>query len=148
MEAAGGGRVLVFRAALTTSGVPREWGAGDDRPGASQLPEAPTDSLRQVTRRIATARRPGDRVILKMSPFSIRRLRLNRASDEEGRSLAELPDARGPALGDGGAGRARRELVFAQGRKVLAGALFDAMKAALPPRAGREAPICASKQDR
>jgi poly-gamma-glutamate synthesis protein (capsule biosynthesis protein) len=59
----GGGRVLVFAGALTTSGVPREWAAGGDRPGVWLLPADPAEAMKQVAPRIAAVRGPRDRVV-------------------------------------------------------------------------------------
>lgn len=57
------GRILVFAFASETSGVPREWAAGPDRPGVSLLEDLSARSAEAVARRIAAERRSGDIVV-------------------------------------------------------------------------------------
>jgi poly-gamma-glutamate synthesis protein (capsule biosynthesis protein) len=59
-DVAGKGRVLVFSFGSTTSGIPREWGATQDRPGVNLLEDLSEDTSRRVARRMRQAKRPGD----------------------------------------------------------------------------------------
>jgi poly-gamma-glutamate synthesis protein (capsule biosynthesis protein) len=59
----GGGRLLVFAFASTTSGVPPEWAATPTRAGVSLLPERPEEAAAFVAARIDPVKEPGDVVI-------------------------------------------------------------------------------------
>lgn len=59
-------RLLVFALATPTSGVPRSWAAGDDRPGVALLPELCAGAARRLGARIRDARRPGDLVVVSL----------------------------------------------------------------------------------
>jgi poly-gamma-glutamate capsule biosynthesis protein CapA/YwtB (metallophosphatase superfamily) len=52
LELATEGRVLVFALGLTTSGIPTEWGATEDRPGVNLLPDLSEETARSVARQI------------------------------------------------------------------------------------------------
>jgi poly-gamma-glutamate synthesis protein (capsule biosynthesis protein) len=56
----GGGRVLVFAFGSVTSGIPRSWAAGEDRPGVCVLEDT---TLAEIAQRVHGARRPGDPVV-------------------------------------------------------------------------------------
>ena len=56
-------RVLVFALGSPTSGIPRSWAAGPERPGVSLLREASDRAVEQLAERIAAVRRPGDLVV-------------------------------------------------------------------------------------
>jgi poly-gamma-glutamate synthesis protein (capsule biosynthesis protein) len=60
IEVAGKGRVLVFSLGSATSGIPREWGATEDRPGVNLLEDLSTKSARHVAAAIDALKRPGD----------------------------------------------------------------------------------------
>jgi poly-gamma-glutamate capsule biosynthesis protein CapA/YwtB (metallophosphatase superfamily) len=65
-EVAGGGRVLLFAIADESSGVPRRWRAGRDRPGVWMLDELCARDIEPLARAIAAQRRPGDTVIVSL----------------------------------------------------------------------------------
>jgi poly-gamma-glutamate synthesis protein (capsule biosynthesis protein) len=60
LDVPGKGRVLVFSMGSTTSGIPREWGATEDRPGVNLLEDLSEATARRVASRIRVAKRPGD----------------------------------------------------------------------------------------
>jgi poly-gamma-glutamate synthesis protein (capsule biosynthesis protein) len=60
LEAGGGRRVLVVAMASTTSGVPAEWAATEERAGVHLLPEPPEAVVPRVREALERARRPGD----------------------------------------------------------------------------------------
>lgn len=62
----GRGRVLVFAAASTTSGVPRAWAAGPEEPGVSLLPDLSEEAARRFGRRVRGHRREGDLVVASL----------------------------------------------------------------------------------
>jgi poly-gamma-glutamate capsule biosynthesis protein CapA/YwtB (metallophosphatase superfamily) len=59
----GGGRVLVFGLAATTSGVPRNWAAGADSSGVNLLPDLTAATAAQLAGAARWHRRPGDLLI-------------------------------------------------------------------------------------
>jgi poly-gamma-glutamate capsule biosynthesis protein CapA/YwtB (metallophosphatase superfamily) len=61
-----GGRVLLFAAALESSGVPGDWRAGPRRPGVWLLDDLGTRSAAELAGRIAAERRAGDTVIVSL----------------------------------------------------------------------------------
>lgn len=63
LDVAGKGRVLVFSFGSITSGIPREWGATNDRPGVNLLKELSEDTARCVASRMGRVKGPGDVVI-------------------------------------------------------------------------------------
>jgi poly-gamma-glutamate synthesis protein (capsule biosynthesis protein) len=60
LDVADKGRVLVFSFGSTTSGIPLEWAATEDRPGVNLLEDLSDDTARCVARRIRQAKRSGD----------------------------------------------------------------------------------------
>ncbi|MCI0462273.1 MAG: CapA family protein [Gemmataceae bacterium] len=60
LEVAGKGRVLVFAFGSTTSGIPEEWAATEDRPGINLLPDLSEDTARRVASQMRQFQRPGD----------------------------------------------------------------------------------------
>ncbi|WP_212524320.1 CapA family protein [Actibacterium sp. MT2.3-13A] len=66
LEVAGKGRALVAALGSGTSGVPRDWQAGDDRPGVALLPDDPDAAAALLRARVAPLRRPGDLLILSV----------------------------------------------------------------------------------
>ncbi len=59
LDVAGKGRVL-FSFGSTTSGIPQEWAAAEDRPGINLLEDLSDGTARRVARRIRQAKRSGD----------------------------------------------------------------------------------------
>jgi len=59
-QAAGKGRVLVFAFASPSSGVPRRWGATEDRPGVNLLEDLSEETTQLITHRMRELKRPGD----------------------------------------------------------------------------------------
>jgi poly-gamma-glutamate capsule biosynthesis protein CapA/YwtB (metallophosphatase superfamily) len=60
---AGGARVLVYGFASTTSGVPRDWGAGPDRAGVNLLPDLSVETAVDLGEAARAARQPRDLLI-------------------------------------------------------------------------------------
>lgn len=58
-----GRRILVFAFGSTASGIPRRWGATDERAGVSLLPDLSDRTARDVAARIRDTRREGDVVV-------------------------------------------------------------------------------------
>jgi poly-gamma-glutamate synthesis protein (capsule biosynthesis protein) len=54
------GRLLVFAFASETSGVPKSWAAGEDRPGVDRLRDLARTCAREVSERMRAAKQPGD----------------------------------------------------------------------------------------
>jgi poly-gamma-glutamate synthesis protein (capsule biosynthesis protein) len=63
IHVAGESRVLVFAFGLTSSGVPLNWAAGQNRPGVSLLPDLGAKSVRHIQRKIQEVKRVGDIVV-------------------------------------------------------------------------------------
>jgi poly-gamma-glutamate synthesis protein (capsule biosynthesis protein) len=63
LDVPGKGRVLVFAFGSITSGIPRAWGATDDRPGVHLLPDLSEETARRVAERMRQSQRPGDVVV-------------------------------------------------------------------------------------
>ncbi len=66
LPCAAGTRVLVFGVAVASSGVPRNWRAGEDRPGVNWLARPSVEAAERLARRIAVHRRPGDQVVVSI----------------------------------------------------------------------------------
>lgn len=62
----GKGRVLVYAWGMESSGVPRAWAAGPERPGVNLLADLSARSLEAIARRIGAERQPGDRVVVSL----------------------------------------------------------------------------------
>ncbi len=62
-EIAGKGRLVVFGFGVATSGIPRSWAAGPDRPGVDLLPDLSSATMGGIAARIGAVKRPGDVVI-------------------------------------------------------------------------------------
>jgi poly-gamma-glutamate capsule biosynthesis protein CapA/YwtB (metallophosphatase superfamily) len=60
LEVPGKGRVLVFSLGSPTSGIPRAWGATEDRPGVNPLEDLSEDTARRIAGQILQQTRPGD----------------------------------------------------------------------------------------
>lgn len=57
------GKLLVFGFGLSSSGIPRAWGAAENRPGVNLLPDSPALAASQAREQIRRSRSPGDRVL-------------------------------------------------------------------------------------
>ncbi len=66
LEVAGKGRVLVWSWGSTTSGIPRDWRAGPERPGIALLPDLSAATARRIAAAARRARRPGDLVVVSL----------------------------------------------------------------------------------
>ncbi len=60
IEAAGEARVIVLSFGLETSGIPREWAAGDDKPGVNLLEDVSAQTLGNIASRVRKVKRTGD----------------------------------------------------------------------------------------
>ncbi|MEE8634851.1 MAG: CapA family protein [Acidiferrobacterales bacterium] len=62
----GKGRVIVFSFGSVTSGIPREWGAGADRPGLSLLPNLSDQTVNRIVEKVRAVKRPNDIVVVSI----------------------------------------------------------------------------------
>ena len=60
LDVAGKGRVRVFSFGSVTSGIPREWAAGHNRPGVNLLEDLSDQTSRRLAERMCKAKGPGD----------------------------------------------------------------------------------------
>lgn len=63
LDIPGKGRILVFAYGSPTSGIPRIWGATDERAGVRLLADSTELAVREVAEAVAQFRRPGDVVV-------------------------------------------------------------------------------------
>jgi poly-gamma-glutamate synthesis protein (capsule biosynthesis protein) len=63
IDVAGSSRVIVFSFGSETSGIPRDWAAGDERPGVNLLEATAQSALERIAARVRAVRRPGDVVM-------------------------------------------------------------------------------------
>jgi poly-gamma-glutamate synthesis protein (capsule biosynthesis protein) len=63
LDVAGKGRVLVFSLGSTSSGIPWEWGATEDRPGVNLLKDLSEDTARRIAGQMLMRARPGDVIV-------------------------------------------------------------------------------------
>lgn len=66
IDLAGGGRILVFAAALPSSGAPREWAAGDAKPGVHLLPDLSDKTAANLAEHIGRTKRAGDIAVVSL----------------------------------------------------------------------------------
>lgn len=66
LELAAGSRVLVFSFATESSGVPREWAAGESRPGLAVLADLSPATCRRIGGLVRSHRRPADVVVVSI----------------------------------------------------------------------------------
>jgi poly-gamma-glutamate synthesis protein (capsule biosynthesis protein) len=66
LQTKSGLRVLVFAAACESSGVPRNWRAGDDSPGVRLLADLSPATARRLAAQAERWRRPGDIVVVSL----------------------------------------------------------------------------------
>ncbi len=60
LPVSGKGRVLVFGFGAQTSGIPRDWAAGERAPGVRLLPDLSARTVAQIADRVCALKRPGD----------------------------------------------------------------------------------------
>ncbi len=60
------GRVLVFAWGSATSGIPRDWEAGPERPGVALLPDLSAATAGRIAAAVRRARRPGDLAVVSL----------------------------------------------------------------------------------
>ena len=63
IELMASGRVLIFAFGSPTSGIPRDWAAGENRPGISLLERVSPRSIDRILRRVQATRRRGDLLV-------------------------------------------------------------------------------------
>ena len=63
IELPGRRRLLVFAFGSPTSGIPRDWAAGENRPGINLLEDVSSRSIDRILRRVQAARRAGDLLV-------------------------------------------------------------------------------------
>ncbi len=61
-----GGRLLVFAAGHSGSGIPVDWAARTQRPGVNYLPDLSAEQLNRLADMIDAIRQPGDQVVLSI----------------------------------------------------------------------------------
>lgn len=61
-----GGRLLVFAAGHSGSGIPEDWAARTQRPGVNYLPDLSAEQLNRLGDTIDAIRQPGDQVVLSI----------------------------------------------------------------------------------
>jgi poly-gamma-glutamate capsule biosynthesis protein CapA/YwtB (metallophosphatase superfamily) len=61
-----GGRVIAFAVGSTSSGIPDEWAATDDRPGVALVRDWSRSTVEAIAARLAPLRGPGDVVIVSI----------------------------------------------------------------------------------
>jgi poly-gamma-glutamate capsule biosynthesis protein CapA/YwtB (metallophosphatase superfamily) len=66
IEIPGKGRLLLFSFACVTSGTPRIWGAGPDRPGVNLLENLSAANALRVAHDIAAITQPGDLIVVSL----------------------------------------------------------------------------------
>ena len=60
---AGGGRAVVFSLGMPSSGIPREWGAGDAKAGVNLLRRVSDETTAGIAQQVAAYRRPGSVIV-------------------------------------------------------------------------------------
>lgn len=63
IEVAGKGRVIVFSFGSASSGIPRNWAAGGNRPGVGLLPDLSAPTADEIAQAVRAVRRPSDIVV-------------------------------------------------------------------------------------
>lgn len=63
LEVAGKGRVIVFSFGASSSGIPRQWAAREDRPGVDLLDDLSPTTVAAIGQRVRAVKRPGDIVV-------------------------------------------------------------------------------------
>jgi poly-gamma-glutamate synthesis protein (capsule biosynthesis protein) len=111
-------RLLVFGAALPTSGVPASWAATSRRPGVFWLKDLSEKSLERIHQWIAAERRPGDVVVLSLHwggnwGYAV--------SDEEIAFARALVDVAGVDILHGHSSHHPRPLELHHGKPILYG---------------------------
>jgi poly-gamma-glutamate capsule biosynthesis protein CapA/YwtB (metallophosphatase superfamily) len=66
IDIAGNRRVLVFGYGSTSSGIPRNWAATEQRPGVNLLPDLSPATAERIANHVATQRRAGDLVVVSI----------------------------------------------------------------------------------
>jgi poly-gamma-glutamate capsule biosynthesis protein CapA/YwtB (metallophosphatase superfamily) len=66
IDIAGNRRVLVFGYGSTSSGIPRNWAATEQRPGVNLLPDLSPATAERIANHVATLRRAGDLVVVSI----------------------------------------------------------------------------------
>lgn len=66
LDVAGKGRVLVFSLGSTSSGIPYEWAATEDRPGVNLLENLSEDSVQRVASEVRQVKQPGDVAVVSL----------------------------------------------------------------------------------
>lgn len=66
MEISGKGRVIVFAFGIDSSGIPRKWTAGADKPGINLLPDFSHKTVSQIGKDIKAVKRTGDVVVVSV----------------------------------------------------------------------------------
>lgn len=63
---AGKGRVLALSYGMTSSGIPSDWAAARNKPGANLLPALSDRAVGEIRDKVAAVKRPGDIVLLSI----------------------------------------------------------------------------------
>jgi poly-gamma-glutamate synthesis protein (capsule biosynthesis protein) len=63
LPASGNGRLLVFGFGHESSGIPRSWAAGENRPGVNLLDRLSEGNIERIAKRVRTVKKAGDVVV-------------------------------------------------------------------------------------
>jgi poly-gamma-glutamate synthesis protein (capsule biosynthesis protein) len=66
IEVEGKGRVVIFSYGLPTSGIPRDWGATEERAGVNLLRDTSDQSVQRVKQSVSAVKRQGDIVVVSI----------------------------------------------------------------------------------
>lgn len=66
LPVAGKGRVLAFSYGMTSSGIPSDWAAAENKPGVNLLAELSDRAVRAIGDKVLAVKRPGDIVLLSI----------------------------------------------------------------------------------
>ena len=66
LDVTGKGRVIVFSYGLGSSGIPRDWGARDNRGGVNRLDDLSDSSLREIGARVKAIKKRGDVIVVSI----------------------------------------------------------------------------------
>ncbi|MDJ0591648.1 MAG: CapA family protein, partial [Pleurocapsa sp. MO_226.B13] len=66
MEVKGKGRAIAFSFGVTTSGIPRSWAAGKDKPGVNLLKDLSEQTVRYIQKQVEGVKQPKDVVVVSI----------------------------------------------------------------------------------
>ncbi|MBI4446319.1 MAG: CapA family protein [Acidobacteria bacterium] len=66
LDLAGQGRILIFAVGSTTSGIPADWAAAEDRPGIHLVEDLSENTASRLARAMTSSRKPGDVIVVSI----------------------------------------------------------------------------------